>query len=352
MMKNFTINFRQLVLLGLVALFCGHLDAQDPHFSQVNASPLQLNPAMAGVFEGQWRVAVNYREQWRAIFSDASFKTYGASYDMRFYARKNDFFTFGLSVLSDQAGASHFTQTQGHATLSYMKQIAGGRGRRDRQYLSAGASLGIGQTGINWNTLRWSTQFDGEGYDGNLASGENLDINNNTYADINAGLMWYALMGNNRSAYLGAAMNHINTPNISLFEGERDPYHRRYTIHGGGEVPINRDVTLLPGFRLLRQGPSLEADLGVSFRFTNRDFGDVALRAGVWGRMVNGLNKIDSDAVTIVAALEWERWQLGLSYDVTISPLRVLNDARGAFEMSLIYIQPQPRRGGIYCPIF
>ena len=40
--------------------------AQDPHFSQFFASPLTLNPAFTGKFDGSWRLAANHRDQWHS----------------------------------------------------------------------------------------------------------------------------------------------------------------------------------------------------------------------------------------------------------------------------------------------
>ena len=353
-MKNYT--FRYLFVIAL-ATFCfqtSDVQAQgpDPRFSQMNAGPTQLNPALIGVFEGQFRVAFNYRDQYRAIFQDVPYKTVGASFDMKFNALKRDFFSVGLTMLSDKAGDSQFSQSQTSLGMSYMKHIAGGRGRKDVQYLIAGAQIGIGQTGINWNSLRWSTQFDGNGFDGSLPTGEQFGASSNVYMDLNAGLMWYALLGNNRSVYAGASMHHINSPEISLFEDQSENLYSRYTLHAGGEIRVGRDVSLLPGARFLYQGPSLETQVGTSLRFTNRDFGDVALRAGAYGRLVNANSGISSDAVVVLAALEWESWTLGLSYDVSISSINDLNDGRGAFELSLMYVHPSRRRGGLYCPTF
>ncbi|HOA38555.1 MAG TPA: type IX secretion system membrane protein PorP/SprF, partial [Flavihumibacter sp.] len=49
-----------LILLTL-GLFTTALKAQDPHFSQFFASPLTLNPAYTGKFNGTVRVSGNYR---------------------------------------------------------------------------------------------------------------------------------------------------------------------------------------------------------------------------------------------------------------------------------------------------
>jgi hypothetical protein len=53
--------------------------AQDPNFSQFFASPLTLNPALTGKFDGLYRVAGNFRNQWPTI--NNAFVTRTASVD-------------------------------------------------------------------------------------------------------------------------------------------------------------------------------------------------------------------------------------------------------------------------------
>ena len=62
-----------------VCLLCSDVRAQDPHFSQFFSSPLTLNPALTGLFDGDFRVAGNYRTQWPTI--NNAFKTGTASFD-------------------------------------------------------------------------------------------------------------------------------------------------------------------------------------------------------------------------------------------------------------------------------
>src|SRR6476661_5153751 len=54
--------------------------AQDPNFSQFFASPLTLNPALTGKFDGQYRVAGNYRNQWPTI--NNAYTTATVSFDV------------------------------------------------------------------------------------------------------------------------------------------------------------------------------------------------------------------------------------------------------------------------------
>src|SRR5436190_24180956 len=53
----------------LILMLCLLKDsyAQDPNFSQFFVSPLTLNPALTGKFNGDVRVAGNYRDQWPEI---------------------------------------------------------------------------------------------------------------------------------------------------------------------------------------------------------------------------------------------------------------------------------------------
>jgi len=50
--------------------------------------------------------------------------------------------------------------------------------------------------------------------------------------------------------------------------------------------------------------------------------------------------------------LEMERWNIGLSYDVTTSVLAAANNSRGAFEVSFIYTHPATWRTNVKCPNF
>src|ERR1041385_2662566 len=41
--------------------------AQDIHFSQFNENPMHINPAYTGMFDGLFRVTMNYRSQWASM---------------------------------------------------------------------------------------------------------------------------------------------------------------------------------------------------------------------------------------------------------------------------------------------
>ncbi|MEM6697047.1 MAG: type IX secretion system membrane protein PorP/SprF, partial [Bacteroidota bacterium] len=57
----------KLLLIIAVSLSLSRVSAQDIHFSQIGYSPLNLNPALTGIFEGDMRFTGNYRQQWNPV---------------------------------------------------------------------------------------------------------------------------------------------------------------------------------------------------------------------------------------------------------------------------------------------
>ena len=350
-------KFRFTLLFTLIFFFISFKAAyaQDPRFSQFYASPLQLNPAMVGVFEGQMRVAINYRDQWSSILGSVPFRTVAASFDYRKNVAGGDYAAIGVALMQDQAGISQFQQTKGNLGLSYSKRLAGGGYGEGDQYLILGAQFGAGQNSLDWGDLWFSRQYDAstESIDLTAPSGETQSDNTPIYMDLNAGLLWYALLEENKSIYVGAAAMHLNGPNISFLGDADEILYMRWIAHAGGEFPLSRELSFLPAVAVMGQGPSREIDFGGNLRFSNHDWRELAIRAGLWGRLANKLNKgMEMDAMIVTAVLEMDAWNLGISYDINTSSLVGVSNNRGAFEVSLIYTTPEKRRSRVKCPKF
>src|SRR5688572_10241991 len=76
---------------------------QDPHFSQYSYTPLQLNPAFTGVFDGLARISNTYRSQWSGLGD--GFKTIHLSADAPVGKAKlkDKFFGIGGMIYQDKA---------------------------------------------------------------------------------------------------------------------------------------------------------------------------------------------------------------------------------------------------------
>jgi type IX secretion system PorP/SprF family membrane protein len=351
------ISTQSIVLFALFFLtYCSNLQAQDPRFSQYYASPWNLNPAMTGVFNGSWRATANYRDQWGSIISPVPFRTYSTAFEQRVQVGvRDDYASFGIGAMHDEAGTARFLQNRIHLGGAFLKQLSGGRQQADH-YLSAGAQVGFGQNSIDWGKVWFSRQFDNttETPDFSAPSGEPMaNSPSKGWLDFNAGLLWYVVLENNGTFYLGGAMHHLNKPNISFIEDDAETLYVRWSAHAGGEFPLNHNISLLPGALVMKQGPAFETDLGLNLRYSNNDLNELALRAGAWLRVGNKLDKqFQADAVTLVGMLELNRCMLGLSYDVTVSKLTQANNSRGAFELSLTYFHPGERKTRVQCPNF
>ncbi|TXB62190.1 PorP/SprF family type IX secretion system membrane protein [Phaeodactylibacter luteus] len=333
------------------------LQAQDPRLSQFYAAPLEMNPAMTGVFEGRMRFVANYRDLYPAILDNNPYRTIAASFDMRFRVQQGDFFAVGLNAMRDEVGLSGFNRSKAHLGASFMKQLGGSGYSPYTQYLVAGAQVGFGQHGLNWQRLWFSRQFNEENgtidFGGDNGEGFEDELNTDLFLDFNAGLLWYITFDDNLSYYVGGSLMHLNQPNISFAEGSTSSLDMRWVAHTGGELPLAGGLSLLPAVAVMGQGKHFSTTVGANFRYTNRDWREVAIRAGGWAHLSNQLESgVALDAIVATTVLEMDRWNIGLSYDVTTSVLKTANNSRGAFEVSFIYVQPASWRTRVNCPNF
>ncbi|MEZ4961492.1 MAG: PorP/SprF family type IX secretion system membrane protein [Saprospiraceae bacterium] len=346
-------KIKLLVCALLVFCFLREASAQDPQFIQFYASPLQLNPAMTGVFPGKWRIVANYREQWNSILGDNPFRSISASFDARSRVGQGDYFAYGITALRDQAGSSNYLRTSADFSLSYMKQLGGGYRGAD-QFLIGGAQVGFGQHTLDYQNLWFSSQFDGtvEQIDRTLSSGETINDASDLYLNINAGLLWYAVYDDNQSLYFGGAFHHVNAPKVSFIDANgKENMERKWVVHAGGELPFSHEFSMLPAVAVMGQGPSLLSLFGTNIRYTNRDWRELAIRAGAWGHLSKDVEgSIYLPAVTFTAVLELNRLNIGISYDVNVNKLSAPTNNRGAYEISLIYYQPASKRENVNCP--
>ncbi len=346
-----------LKLLAIVFILLGSLglEAQDARFSQFYTAPMHTNPAFTGIFPGQFRVTVNYRNQWSSFLSGSSFNTIGASFDIRFKMNRYDYLAGGLTLLRDDAGDARFNQTKANLSLSYLKKMGGSRYSRNSHYLVVGFQGGAGQNGIDWSRLSFSQQFDQEDelFVPTDPTGENFGENSTIYIDANAGLAWYAVFDEDLSLYAGFAMHHLTRPNISFYDGSTETLFTKYVGQMGGQIPFSENLSILPAAIFTKQGPSNETVAGANFRYSNNDFNEVALRLGGWVRVVgDNYSPLALESFVVTSMLEIERFLVGLSYDVNMSSLQSASNSRGAFEVSLTYINQEKTRYKTICPKF
>lgn len=354
----------QYILLFLAMSSFGlELSAQDIHFSQFYMSPLNLNPALTGVNNCKTRLVANYRNQWAGVLGSNAYNTYSVSYDQKIAVGRADYFGIGGTLWGDRAGESRFGSTQGRLSFSYSKKVGGYR--KSAKYLVVGADAGITQRRVRDGDLRWGTQHDGlGGFDGSLPSNEPLSNLDFLFADVGAGILFFNVTDDKNNWYIGAAISHLNQPNVSFYEDDVTLYTKN-TFHAGGQFEIARDISILPAVVLFFQGKQREYNLGTSFRFdTGTRNEPQSWQVGAWfrsgtkalvydleGKEVGG-GGFHADAIIFSTRFNYNQFGIGFSYDATVSGLRDGGNAVGSFEFSLNYFICGPEKRAVYCPRF
>lgn len=347
------------ILFLLAILLTVDMYGQDIHFSQFYMSPLNLNPSMAGLINGSQRVIVNYRNQWAPAIGSASYNTYSASYDRRLPVGQDDYFGIGGTLWNDVAGDTKFGSSQAKLSISFSKKIGGSK--KKSHYISVGAEGGFTQRRVRTGDLRWLTQVDlntAEFCPG-CGTPDVIPNNNFFFGDLSGGIMWFSNLGDRTNIYAGAAMHHLNEPNVSFFDVVDNLYTRK-TFHAGGEYPLNSKLSIKPNAIYMIQGPHKELNAGASMRFKAKGSGTVArngagrfFELGGWYRVGSkAQGGINSDAIILAARFDVDQYGIGLSYDYNISGLAQAAPGNGSFELSLIYLFNDNLSRGVFCPVF
>lgn len=325
----------------LFFLYCYKGNAQDIHFSQFNAAPLILNPALTGVNGCDYRMTANYRSQWAGV---GKYNTVAASYDMAVMKRnsKSNYGGIGISLFSDRAGDLSLSTTQVNLSMSYTVLL----NAKGSQLLTAGLTGGLGHRSIDYSKLTTDSQFGDQGYDPNLSTGENLTTDGKIFADVGAGFLWSYTVNKNTNFYAGVGITHISQPNLSFLGDRNEKLFMKATVHGGAHFKLSNKVFLLPSFMYLNQGPHNQLVMGsfVKMRKSLVPSDQTAFYLGAWYRL--------KDALIIAGRVDIARFSVGLSYDLNISKLTPATKLNGGPEISLVYTGCFRKKNNTsYCPM-
>lgn len=344
---------RTLVAVMLTALCPITLSAQDKHFTQFYASPLTLNPALTGAIEGSYRVAANYRDQWREVL-DNPIRTFSAAADLRFDAsrRKNSEDAIGLGIMffNDKVSVVDFSTTQIAVSLAYHKAL----GIEQTQFLTAGVQGGLSQRNLTYGTLNFHDAFDGQtGY--TLGSAEQFPINNFSFPDLNVGINYIVEFAGDGRFFAGTSLHHVLKPKISFYDNNQAPEHKLYAkwnMQLAASIPFDRSnrVSMQPRLLTAMQGPHMEVNAGTNFRFALGQYGSSALHFGSWARPVRNNRAFGFDAVVALLGLEVNAMVFGISYDLNLRALQA-NQRQSALEFSVTYMGNYDNEK-ILCPKF
>jgi type IX secretion system PorP/SprF family membrane protein len=351
----------KLHLLITFLLCAVSLTAQDIHFTQYNMSPMTLNPALIGKYEGTLRVGGIFRGQWASVIgSKNQYQTPSAYVDAPVIRgfRSRDWVGVGLMVLSDKAGTLGLTHTIGKLGASYHFALD----KKGRTYLSAGLHYGSESRKINGENAQFTDGL--EKNDPKMSVDfSRLALDGQNYTDMDAGVILSSQLNKMMDFQIGFTMFNLTQPRYTLLgstssnpnpnpnptpstSNNEDP--RRALLHGTFNAKLNDKFTLSPSFLFQTMSGADEIVLQAMAGYLLQPERDLTLRFGTGYRL--------RDAVQVLVGAQIKNLQIGAAYDINTSGLAVASNNRGGFELAAAYIikiyKPAKIKPKVLCPRF
>ncbi len=318
--------------------------AQDPNFSQFFASPLTLNPAFTGKFDGTFRVAGNYRNQWPTInnaFTTATISADGGI--LKNAIPEFDQFGIGIMAFTDKSGNGVLQNNYIALSTAYHKSLD----ENGLNQLGAGFQGTFVNKRLDITQLKFEDQLTSLGFTGVTNEVFNANQINVKYFDINAGLLFNGSTGDENNYYVGVSGYHLNRPK-ETFNGGDFYLSPRVTFQAGGHIPSGQFNAIHFSGNYSRQANATNTTIGGAYaiNLNPEETKPTNLYLGTWVRL--------GDAIIPYVGLEFGDFQFGATYDVNTSGLKPASNMRGGAEISLIYIKKpdDPNHKRINCPKF
>lgn len=325
---------KKIILAITASLALNFASAQDIHFTQFDASPLTINPAYAGSFNGMYRANLIYRNQWASVTTP--FITIAGSFDapIKKDLANSDYLAAGVNIYNDRSGDGNLTNLTAAATLAYHKFF----GQDDNKTLSVGLQGGYSQKSIDLARLYWADEFKNGGFQTGL-TGEQLNPKTK-YFTAAAGLSWQHRISDKISYQLGVAGFNLNQPNESMLKKQNNEVGLGMRINAqfGAVIMASDRLGIKPAVMYQTQSSASEMIAGSEFNFLlgNTDFRTISpsVFVGGWYR--------SNDAALVTFGFEMNGFRVGFGYDYNFSDLNVASGGKGGFDISLRYVKPNP----------
>jgi type IX secretion system PorP/SprF family membrane protein len=332
-----TSRFCALIVVLLVLCIPFRTLSQDIHFSQFFQSPILLNPALCGQFDGSFRFGLNQRTQWRSVTTPYSTFALGADAnnitlpDGFLNSKDGNFkelpYHGGVSFYSDKAGDSQLMTTGFNVVGAKSFKVP----FDDKATIAAGAMIGVTTMRIDYSNLTYDSQWNGTNYDPNRPPGEVFPLAGRGYFNLNLGGLYIRPIDDKRSFTAGLSLFNLSRPKQSFFDEGYVKLDTRLNLHGSYKQIINDQITLEPMALIMRQGKYTEVNIGALAHYT--------LSQKPWTRngLYAGLFVRAKDSGFFIAGMQYGAWNAAISYDVNTSQLRPASNGRGGLEFSLLY---------------
>lgn len=317
-----------LLLLSFGLIFGMELYAQDFTFSQFYEQPLLRNPALAGVFNGDLRISMAYRDQWGSI--TVPYRTTSLSIEHKIpLGSDQDVLTIGSQMSMDGAGDIRLKRTQILPVVNFHKSLNGDKDT----YLSLAFMGGPVSSQFDVTQLKLGDQFVGGTYSASNSSSQPITNSGYSYWDLSTGLCFSTELQNKGRFYIAAGLSHFTSPVIHSTTGSNSgTLAPKLSINMGTNAMIGEKGHLLAFADYFSQNGNTQLLGGAMYGLEvteNLDEDAVILYVGSFLRW--------GDALVPVVKMDFKHTTIGISYDVNVSKLNVVSNWRGGLELTASY---------------
>jgi type IX secretion system PorP/SprF family membrane protein len=336
-----TIYMKYFVFINLL-LSVNQIYSQDLHYSQFYNSPLNINPALTGIFNGSHRYNASVRDQWR--FVPVPWFTFSGAYDRNFLPLESkNMYGLGVNLNYDKQGDSRLVLASLNISGSITREL------NKSNLISLGVLVGAARRGFNTNDLTWDRQWNGDAFDPNLGSGETFNLQAVNFVETGAGINYRLQKHSRTKVDIGLGALHLYQPLANFYnvEDQRLPLH--LTISALGSLQLGKNFDFLAyGMHQIQSKYNETLVNGLLRSYVSRKRGkELTVDFGV-GYRTNG-------SLFPTLALGFSNWYISGSYDIDRTQFnQALSNNRGGPEIHLRYIYKNVRPLTIrkVCPIY
>jgi len=367
-----------LSILLLMVLISMTVFTQELHYSYYHFTPLNVNPANAGAFNGSYRISGIFSDKQAAI-TPRPFRTFTLSADAPIIRgiRKQDWIGVGIEAdiigksglnldgLSSSANPDvnkSFTQSWTFLKIGAAYHFS--LDKKQTNIITLGAQFINGSRDFNRlsqkdgrvNLQTGFIDFDIQKFNEGPAQGAGSGNNNSdriefsSYKDLNVGFLFNSRQKTS-DLKIGFALEGLLNPAVG-FESRninKDSVETKYfglNIHGSYDMEINKRTHVVPAIYYYSLGPANA--LNVNSHVWYQVDPEKEFRAGA------GLGLRNFRAAIIYLGAEFKDIRVGLAYDIDLSSATIGSRSVGGFElcasyMGKIYKKPKPK-AVIFCP--
>jgi type IX secretion system PorP/SprF family membrane protein len=313
----------KLYILILTACFCFKANAQDPIFSQYFLVPETMNPGFSG-FEEATYMGLIHRTQWPHL--DLKIDTEYAFLNTWVETMNSG---IGFSILNQHESNTNYNHLQINLNYAYIVRLD------NDWYFRPAIEVGFGRKSFNFRNLILADQININSGSINPNSIDPFALNDNrniNFLDFTAGFVFDKKnTRNDTDLWIGAAIKHLNRPNISFVDNGNVPLDIFYSLHANYKFPYFDYNDMMISANYMQQGAYNRFDIGTTLWLEKLFLGAMA----VTNPNKNNSNSHILTSINALAGLEFERWRFGVSYDFNTSNI---GRTDGVFELSITYL--------------